>query len=142
MTSLTNAKYGESGLTSIAVWSDASARSTASRGRTPATVRSTNTRSSSLRRPMIPSIDSPSFLAMDKNTGDVLWSDALTGLVSGGVGTLSGAVVGGLIIGVTESLSGVYLPEGWKDISAWIILIGVLIIRPQGLFGIQEKKKV
>ena len=54
----------------------------------------------------------------------------------------SGAIVGGLIIGVTESLSGFYLPEGWKDIAAWIILIGVLVIRPQGLFGIQEKKKV
>ena len=55
---------------------------------------------------------------------------------------LPGAIVGGVIIGITESLAGFYLPAGWKDIAAWIILIGVLIIRPQGLFGIQEKKKV
>jgi branched-chain amino acid transport system permease protein len=47
-----------------------------------------------------------------------------------------------VIIGVTESLSGVYLPEGWKDVAAYIILILVLMIRPEGLFGIQEKKKV
>ena len=67
---------------------------------------------------------------------------AFPAAVLGGFGSLPGAIVGGLIIGISESLSGFYLPEGWKDIAAWIILIGVLIIRPQGLFGIQEKKKV
>jgi branched-chain amino acid transport system permease protein len=67
---------------------------------------------------------------------------AFPAAVLGGFGSLPGAMVGGLIIGITESLSGYYLPEGWKDVAAWIILIGVLIIRPQGLFGIQEKKKV
>lgn len=67
---------------------------------------------------------------------------AFPAAVLGGLGSLPGAIVGGLIIGVTESLAGFYLPEGWKDIAAWIILIGVLVIRPQGLFGIQEKKKV
>jgi branched-chain amino acid transport system permease protein len=67
---------------------------------------------------------------------------AFPAAVLGGMGSLPGAIVGGLIIGVTESLSGVYLPDGWKDIAAWIILIAVLIIRPQGLFGIKEKKKV
>jgi len=67
---------------------------------------------------------------------------AFPAAVLGGFGSIPGAIVGGLIIGVTESLSGVYLPIGWKDIAAWIILIAVLIIRPEGLFGIQEKKKV
>ncbi len=67
---------------------------------------------------------------------------AFPAAVLGGMGSLPGAIVGGLIIGVTESLSGVYLPDGWKDIAAWIILIAVLIIRPQGLFGTKEKKKV
>ena len=47
-----------------------------------------------------------------------------------------------VIIGVSESLAGVYLPIGWKDVAAWIILILVLIVRPEGIFGIQEKKKV
>jgi branched-chain amino acid transport system permease protein len=67
---------------------------------------------------------------------------AFPAAVLGGFGSLPGAIVGGLIIGITESLAGFYLPEGWKDIAAWIILIGVLMVRPQGLFGIQEKKKV
>jgi len=67
---------------------------------------------------------------------------AFPAAVLGGFGSIPGAIVGGLIIGITESLAGVYLPVGWKDIAAYIILILVLIIRPQGLFGIQEKKKV
>jgi branched-chain amino acid transport system permease protein len=67
---------------------------------------------------------------------------AFPAAVLGGFGSIPGAIVGGLIIGVTESLSGVYLSEGWKDIAAYIILILVLIIRPEGLFGIQQKKKV
>jgi branched-chain amino acid transport system permease protein len=67
---------------------------------------------------------------------------AFPAAVLGGFGSLPGAIVGGVIIGITESLAGFYLPKGWKDIAAWIILIGVLIIRPQGLFGTQEKKKV
>jgi len=67
---------------------------------------------------------------------------AFPAAVLGGFGSIPGAIVGGIIIGVTESLSGFYLPEGWKDIAAYIILILVLIIRPEGLFGIQQKKKV
>jgi branched-chain amino acid transport system permease protein len=67
---------------------------------------------------------------------------AFPAAVLGGFTSIPGAIVGGIIIGVTESLSGVYLPEGWKDIMAYIILILVLMIRPEGLFGIQEKKKV
>ena len=67
---------------------------------------------------------------------------AFPAAVLGGFNSLPGAIVGGLILGITESLAGFYLPEGWKNVAAWIILIVVLIIRPQGLFGIQEKKKV
>jgi len=67
---------------------------------------------------------------------------AFPAAVLGGFGSIPGAMVGGVIIGVTESLAGVYLPIGWKDVAAWIILIAVLIFRPEGLFGIQEKKKV
>lgn len=67
---------------------------------------------------------------------------AFPAAVLGGFGSIPGAMVGGVIIGVTESLAGVYLPIGWKDVAAWIILILVLIFRPEGLFGIQQKKKV
>jgi branched-chain amino acid transport system permease protein len=67
---------------------------------------------------------------------------AMPAAILGGFYSIPGAVVGGLIIGVTESLAGAYLPIGWKDVAAWIILILVLIIRPYGLFGTQLKKKV
>jgi branched-chain amino acid transport system permease protein len=67
---------------------------------------------------------------------------AFPAAVLGGFGSIPGAMVGGIIIGVTESLAGLYLPIGWKDVAAWIILILVLILRPEGIFGIQEKKKV
>jgi branched-chain amino acid transport system permease protein len=67
---------------------------------------------------------------------------ALPAAVLGGMQSIPGAICGGLVIGVTESLSGLYLPPGWKDVAAYIILILVLIIRPEGLFGIRAKKKV
>jgi len=67
---------------------------------------------------------------------------AMPAAVLGGFYSFPGAIVGGLIVGITESLAGVYLPIGWKDVAAWIILIAVLIVRPQGIFGTQEKKKV
>jgi branched-chain amino acid transport system permease protein len=67
---------------------------------------------------------------------------ALPAAVLGGFGSIPGAIVGGLIIGLTESFAGFYLPSGWKDIAAYIILIIVLILRPEGLFGVQTKKKV
>ncbi len=67
---------------------------------------------------------------------------AFPAAVLGGFGSIPGAIVGGVIIGLTESFAGIYLPIGWKDVAAYIILITVLILRPQGLFGIDEKKKV
>ncbi len=67
---------------------------------------------------------------------------AFPAAVLGGFGSIPGAIVGGIIIGVSESIAGVYLPEGFKDVFAWIILIVVLMIRPEGIFGIQEKKRV
>jgi len=67
---------------------------------------------------------------------------AFPAAVLGGFGSIPGAIIGGLIIGITENFAGVYLPMGWKDVAAYIILILVLMIRPEGLFGIQEKKKV
>jgi branched-chain amino acid transport system permease protein len=62
--------------------------------------------------------------------------------VLGGFGSIPGAVVGGLIIGVIETLAGFYLPQGWKDVMPYIVLLVVLLIRPQGLFGPSMRKKV
>ena len=67
---------------------------------------------------------------------------AFPAAVIGGFGSIPGAIVGGLIIGLVESLSGFYLPEGFKDVAAYVVVLLVLVIRPQGLFGAQLRKKV
>lgn len=67
---------------------------------------------------------------------------AIPAAVIGGLGSLPGAVLGGMVIGIVESLAGFYLPEGAKDVSAFIVLLVVLAIRPKGLMGISVAKKV
>jgi len=67
---------------------------------------------------------------------------AFPAAVLGGFGSLPGAVVGGLVIGIVESLSGFYLPEGFKDVAAYVVLLAVLILRPQGLFAEPAGKRV
>ena len=67
---------------------------------------------------------------------------AFPAAVVGGFGSLPGAIVGGLIIGVIESLSGFYLPEGFKDIAAYIVVLIMLMVKPNGLFGEKLRKKV
>ena len=64
----------------------------------------------------------------------------------GGFGSLPGAVLGGLIIGVTEQLAQAYLPGEFArsiaPISGFVILLIVLLIRPDGLFAQIQRKKV
>jgi branched-chain amino acid transport system permease protein len=67
---------------------------------------------------------------------------AFPAAVVGGFGSLPGAIVGGLIIGIVESLSGFYLPEGFKDIAPYIVVLLMLMIKPNGLFGEKLRKKV
>jgi branched-chain amino acid transport system permease protein len=67
---------------------------------------------------------------------------AFPAAVVGGFGSLPGALVGGIVIGVVESLSGVYLPEGFKDVAAYVVVLIVLAVRPTGLFGETMRKKV
>jgi len=67
---------------------------------------------------------------------------AFPAAVVGGFGSLPGAIVGGLIIGIVESLSGFYLPDGFKDIAAYIVVLIMLVTKPNGLFGEQLRKKV
>jgi branched-chain amino acid transport system permease protein len=67
---------------------------------------------------------------------------AFPAAVIGGFGSIPGAIVGGLIIGVVESLSGFYLAEGFKDVAAYIVVLLVLMVKPTGLFGEKLTKKV
>ena len=67
---------------------------------------------------------------------------AFPAAVVGGFGSLPGAIVGGLVIGVVESLSGFYLPDGFKDTAAYIVVLLMLMVMPNGLFGQVTRKKV
>jgi branched-chain amino acid transport system permease protein len=67
---------------------------------------------------------------------------AFPAAVVGGFGSLPGAIVGGLVIGLVEALSGFYLPEGFKDIAAYVVVLVMLVVRPNGLFGEKLRKKV
>jgi len=60
---------------------------------------------------------------------------AFTIVVLGGMGSFVGALVGGLLIGVVESIGGLYLGESLGQVGIFAIFIAVLLLRPQGLFG-------
>jgi branched-chain amino acid transport system permease protein len=60
---------------------------------------------------------------------------AFTVVVLGGMGSFAGAVVGGLLIGVVESLGGLFMGDSLGQVGIFILFIIVLLIRPQGLFG-------
>src|SRR4051812_36047340 len=66
---------------------------------------------------------------------------AFTAAVLGGIGSVRGAVVGGLAIGLIRALAGQYLPGGSAYDYVWIfvVLIAVLVFRPQGFFGETER---
>ena len=67
---------------------------------------------------------------------------AFPAAVVGGFTSLPGAIVGGLIIGIVESFSGFYLPEGFKDVAPYIVVLIMLVLKPNGLFGEKLRKKV
>jgi branched-chain amino acid transport system permease protein len=72
---------------------------------------------------------------VNPHAGNAFVLIAFTIVVLGGMGSVAGALVGGLIIGVVESLSGLYLGESLGQIGIFVIFILVLLFRPTGLFG-------
>jgi branched-chain amino acid transport system permease protein len=78
---------------------------------------------------------------IDTNLG-FIGLKAFAAAVLGGFGSIPGALAGGVTIGVIELFSGAYLPPGIKDVAAYVVLLGVLAVRPQGMFGAIGRKKV
>jgi branched-chain amino acid transport system permease protein len=72
---------------------------------------------------------------VNPHAGNAFVLIAFTIVVLGGMGSVSGALVGGLFIGVVESLSGLYLGESLGQIGIFAMFILVLLVRPSGLFG-------
>ena len=72
---------------------------------------------------------------VNPNVGNAFILVAFTIVVLGGMGSVPGALIGGLIIGVVESLSGLFLGKSLGQIGIFLIFIAVLLVRPNGLFG-------
>lgn len=80
--------------------------------------------------------------SFDFNVGFVTGIKAFTAAVLGGIGSLPGAMLGGLILGMAESLFSGFVNTDYKDVFAFALLIIVLIFRPSGLLGQPQVEKV
>jgi len=72
---------------------------------------------------------------VNPHAGNAFVLVAFTVVVLGGMGSVPGALLGGLFVGVVESLSGLYLGESLGQIGIFVMFILVLLLRPSGLFG-------
>jgi branched-chain amino acid transport system permease protein len=68
--------------------------------------------------------------------------NGFTAAVLGGFGSMPGAVAGGMLLGVIENLAPLYLPSGIRYSVPFLVLIGILLVRPAGLLGRVEQRKV
>ena len=68
--------------------------------------------------------------------------NGFTAAVIGGFGSMPGAVVGGMLLGVLENLAPLYLPSGIRYSVPFLVLIAILLVRPAGLLGRVEQRKV
>ena len=82
------------------------------------------------------------FTQVDYYVGFQAGLKGFTAAVLGGIGNIYGAMLGGLILGVAESLAVTFLPSAYKDVVAFAILIAVLLVRPWGLIGQRVPEKV
>lgn len=78
---------------------------------------------------------------IDVNMG-FLGIKAFAAAVIGGFGSIPGSLIGGVIVGVVEQLAGYYLPAGFQEVTSNVVLLAMLILRPQGLFAERMGKRV
>ena len=74
-------------------------------------------------------------LALAPGLGESLVIKGFAVLILGGLGSIPGAILGGLILGVSESLAAGYISSSYKDVIAFAVMIIVLLFRPEGLMG-------
>jgi branched-chain amino acid transport system permease protein len=80
----------------------------------------------------------PDFLVYPEN-GSISTFKGFEIIVIGGLGSIAGSLVGGLLLGVIEALGSVFLSAAYKDVYGFLLLIVLLVFRPTGLFGERER---
>ena len=83
----------------------------------------------------------PSYLAKF-DMGDGLGMKAFFAAIIGGFNQVQGAMLGGLLVGVLENLAAAYISPAYKDAIALVLFIVVILVKPEGLLGRQEARKV
>ena len=76
-----------------------------------------------------------SLFAIAPGIGENLVVKGFAVLILGGLGSIPGAIVGGLVLGITEALAAGFLSSAYKDVIAFVVMILELLFRPQGLMG-------
>ncbi|MCJ7830275.1 MAG: branched-chain amino acid ABC transporter permease [Desulfobacterales bacterium] len=82
------------------------------------------------------------FTQVDYYVGFQAGLKGFTAAVLGGIGNITGAMLGGILLGLTEAVATTFFPSAYKDVVAFVILIAVLIFRPWGLMGEKVPEKV
>jgi branched-chain amino acid transport system permease protein len=80
----------------------------------------------------------PLFLVFPQ-MGDAPMVKGLAGILLGGMGSVPGAVLGGFIIGIAESVSTLFLPTDYRDSVAFSVMVLILLAWPRGIFGVQVR---
>ena len=73
--------------------------------------------------------------------GLTLLLKAFAATILGGLGSMTGALIGGFLVGLSESLAGGYIDTAFQEVSSFIVIIAVLVVRPIGLFGAKAVRR-
>jgi branched-chain amino acid transport system permease protein len=79
---------------------------------------------------------------LDPETLSNIGLSVFPAIVLGGIDSVGGAIVGGLILGLLDGIIGTWLGGEWQDPVAYLVLLGVLMVRPTGLFGSKEIARI
>jgi branched-chain amino acid transport system permease protein len=74
--------------------------------------------------------------------GGAVLLKAWVGAVLGGFGSIPGAVVGGIVVGVLDAFTAAFISSNFRDAITMLVLVGFLVFRPQGIFGERVAEKL